>query len=182
MKSLTLLFLLTMLLYSCKEISFPEPQPHGVIPLQEIPKGLHGNYVGMDESGDDTDTLIIESWGYRFKNTNGKDWLGKGTISDSLVIKYFQNYYFVNFRSGDQWILRLIKQRPGGSIEFLSIPVSDDTKRKEILRKLSRKIGVKAIEKNGDTFYQINPSNEQMMQLIKDGFFTGSELTRVSKR
>lgn len=179
MKPLSLIFVWALLLCSCKEVSFREPQPSGVIPLLEIPKALQGNYIGMDERGDDTDTLIVESWGYHLRDTDDKDWLGKGTLSDSLVIKYYQNYYFVNFRSGDQWVLRLVKQKPNGAIEFLSIPVSDDAKRKDILRKLSRKIGVKEIEKEGDMYYQINPTKEQLMDLIKDGFFSGSLLSKV---
>ncbi|MDZ4714044.1 MAG: hypothetical protein SH819_01125 [Cytophagales bacterium] len=179
MKHAALILCWVVLLSSCKEVSFREPQPRGVTPLTEIPRGLHGNYVGLDEHGDNTDTLVVESWGYHFMDTKDKDWLGRGVISDSLVIKYYQNYYFVNFRSGDQWVLRLVKQKPNGAIEFMAIPVNDDAKRKEILRKLSRKIGVKEIERNGDTFYQIDPTKEQLIDLIKDGFFTGNELHKV---
>lgn len=169
----------SLLLYSCKEVSFREPQPAGVASLAEIPKLLHGYYVAIGEKGNDTDTLIVESWGYHFRDTKEKDWLGKGVISDSLVIKSYQNYYFVNFRTGDQWVLRLIRQKPNGSIEFMSIPVSDDAKRKDILKKLSKKFPVKEIQKKDDTFYQINPTRDQLMQLIQEGFFTGNELAKV---
>ena len=113
----------------------------------------------------------------RFAKDN--DWLGKGQLCDSLVIKFYQNYYFVNFRSGDQWVLRLLRQKASGSIEFMSIPVSDDAKRKEILKKLSRKFEVKELKRKDDTFYGINPTREQLMGLIKEGFFEGSELSKV---
>lgn len=167
-----------MLLYSCKEVSFREPQPAGVTALKEVPKALHGRYVGVDEKGDESDTLIIESWGYHFRDNKEKDWLGKGVLSDSLVVKFYQDYYFVNFRSEDQWVLRVIHQKPDGSIEFLSIPVGDDAKRKDILKKLSKKFTVKEIQRKDDTFYQINPTREQLMQLIREGFFTGGELRK----
>lgn len=179
MRKLLLIVIWAVLLYSCKEVSFREPQPAGVTPLMEVPKSLHGNYVGIDDKGTDTDTLIIESWGYHFRDAKDKDWLGKGVISDSLVIKSYKNYYFVNFRSGDQWVLRLIRQKPGGSIEFMSIPVSDDAKRKDILKKLSKKFPVKEIQRKDDTFYQINPTRDQLMQLINEGFFVGSELVKT---
>lgn len=178
MKSLLLIAGWAMLLCSCKEVSFREPQPTGVTALKEVPKTLHGRYIGSNEKGDDSDTLIIESWGYHFRDAKEKDWLGKGVLSDSLVVKFYKDYYFVNFRSGDQWVLRVIRQKPDGAIEFLSIPVSDDAKRKDILKKLSKKFTVKEIQRKDDTFYQINPTRDQLMQLISEGFFIGSELTR----
>ena len=168
-----------ILLTSCKEVSFREPQPVGVKPLTEVPPTLRGEYVGADTQGNDTDTLIIESWGYHFRDNNDKDWLGKGVLSDSLVVKYFQNYYFVNFRTGDQWVLRVIRQKPGGAIEFLSIPVGDDAKRKEILKKLSKKFTVKEVQRRDDTFYQINPTREQLMGLLQEGLFEGNELVKI---
>lgn len=179
MQKLSLILVWTLLLYSCKEVSFREPQPAGIVPLAEVPKALQGNYVGVDDKGDDSDTLIIESWGYHFRDAKDKDWLGKGVLSDSLVIKTYQSYYFVNFRTGDQWVLRLIRQKSTGGIEFLSIPVSDDAKRKDILKKLGKKFEVKEIQKKDDTFYQISPTRDQLMEMIQEGFFQGSELVKL---
>ena len=179
MKTLLLISIWSLLLYSCKEVSFREPQPAGVKSLKEVPGSLQGRYVGIDDQGKDTDTLVIEPWGYHFKDAKENDWLGRGVISDSLVIKVYENYCFVNFRAGDQWVLRIIKQKPSGDISFLSLNVSDDAKRKDILRKLGKRFPVKEIERKDDTFYQIAPSKEQLILLIKDGFFTGSDLSRV---
>lgn len=180
MKSATwLLICWAVLLASCKEVSFREPQPAGVPPLKEVPATLRGHYVGVDNRGNDTDTLIIESWGYHFRDTQDKDWLGKGVLSDSLVIKFYKDHYFVNFRTGDQWVLRVIRQKPGGAIDFLSIPVNDDAQRKEILKKLSKKFTVKEIQRKDDTFYQINPTRDQLMELLREGFFTGNQLVRI---
>ena len=177
----SLLFLLLSLFFSsCKEVSFKEPQPVGVTALNSIPESLRGWYQAGDKNEkQDTDTLIIESWGYHFKDKNDKDWLGRGTLSDSLVIKFYQDYYFVNFRSGNQWVLRLIRQKPSGSIDFLTIDIGDDAKRKELLRKMSKKFKVTEIKKESDSFYQISPTKEQLMQLIKEGYFTGDELKKI---
>jgi hypothetical protein len=172
-------FWLSLLLTSCKEISFKEPQPAGVSSLKEIPSELQGKYLARDKStGEKFDTLIIESWGYRIKDKDDKDWLGKGTISDSLVIKFYQDYYFVNFRVSNQWVLRLVKKKPSG-IEFLSIDIQDDSQRKTMVKKLSKRFGLKEIEKGGDTYYQINPTPTQLIQLIKEGYFSGGELSKI---
>ena len=152
MKILIVIAFWSALLYSCKEVSFKEPQPSGLPALKEIPKVLQGSYrVDDEKSGEHSDTLIIESWGYHFKDSNDKEWLGRGVLSDSLVVKFYKDYYFVNFRSGDQWVLRLVKRKSYGSLEFLSIDIQDDTKRKEILKKLNR-FGLKEIKRGEDTF------------------------------
>lgn len=179
MKTIGHILLWSCLLYSCKEVSFREPQPAGVTALKEVPEALRGRYTGIDDQGNDTDTLVIESWGYHFKDPKENDWLGRGVLSDSLVLKYYQNIWFVNFRTGDQWVLRVIRPKSGDIVEFMNINVSDDSKRKDILKKLSKKFPVKEIQLKSDTFYQIAPTKEQLMQLIKEGFFSGSDLSRV---
>jgi hypothetical protein len=177
---MVLILFWAFLLYSCKEVTFHEPQPAGVPSLKTIPPGLLGHYSTRDKStGEIGDTLIIESWGYHFKDTDDKDWLGNGRISDTLVVKFYQNYYFVNFKEGDQWVLRLVKEKSPGVLELLSIDLQEDGKRKETLKKMARKISVKEIKRNDDTFYQINPTQAQLMTLIKEGYFTGIELRKM---
>jgi len=170
----------SLLLYSCKEVTFKEPQPAGVPALNEVPSGLRGVYQTYDQgTGDFSDTLIIESWGYRMKDKDNKDWLGRGTLSDTLVVKLHENYYFVNFKSGGQWVLRLVKPDPDGSIRFLAIDIQDDAKRKDILKKISRKLKISEFKHKDDTYYQINPTPQQLQSLIKEGYFTGPKLTRI---
>jgi hypothetical protein len=38
---------------------------------------------------------------------------------------------------------------------------------------------VKEVQRKDDTFYQINPTREQLMELLREGFFTGNELARI---
>lgn len=169
----------SFLLISCKEVSFREPQPTGILPLKEVPEQLRGSYLARDEQTDEKgDTLLIESWGYHFKDSNDKDWLGRGVLSDSLIIKFYEDYYFLNFRSADQWVLRLIKQKPNGDIEFLSIDLQAEDKTKAMVKKLSKKVKVTEIKRKDDTFYQISPTPAQLMGLIKEGFFTGTTLQK----
>ncbi len=169
-----------MMLWSCKEVSYREPQPSGVQPLKEVPEKLRGTFQTIDPTtGEFGDTLVIESWGYHMKDKNDKDFLGRGVLSDTLVVKFYQNYYFVNFKSGNQWVLRLIRQQPDGTIELLSMDLSNETRRIELIKKLSKKLKVKEIKIKDDTFYQINPTPAQLMTLIKEGFFTGSKINKV---
>lgn len=182
MKTAILVLCWILLLSSCREVSFREPQPAGIKPLNEIPDALRGYYLSYDvKTGEEADTLIIESWGYHFKDIKDNDWLGSGHLSDSLVVKFYENYYFVNFKSGDQWILRLVHQKSHGGIEFLSIDIQDDARRKEIIKKISKKlnISIKEIHRGDDTFYQIAPTPSQLMELIKGGYFTGTALSKV---
>ncbi|HNP06623.1 MAG TPA: hypothetical protein PKN99_03305 [Cyclobacteriaceae bacterium] len=180
MRTTLLILFWAALLISCKEVSFKTPQPAGIKALREIPPSLQGHYLSYDEvNGEESDTLIIESWGYHFKDKKDVDWLGRGHLSDSLVVKFYKNYYFVNFKSGDQWVLRLIRQKAYGGIEFLSIDIQDDTKRREILKKISKETAVREIHRGEDTFYQITPTPDQLMKFIDKGFFTGSELSKI---
>ncbi len=180
MRLLLLITFWSLLLYSCKEVTFREAQPTGIVPLKEIPGALRGVYQTYDkQTGETGDTLIIESWGYHFKDKEDQDWLGKGRLSDSLIVKFYESHYFINFKEDHQWVLRVIRQKSPGVLEFMSIDIQDDSKRREMLRKLSRKMSVKEIERNDDTFYQINPTPAQLISLIKEGYFTGVELRKM---
>ncbi len=180
MRLLLLILSWSLLLYSCKEVTFREAQPAGIALLKEIPLALRGTYQTYDkQTGETGDTLIVESWGYHFKDKEDQDWLGRGKLSDSLVVKYYENYYFLNFKDDNQWVLRLIRLKSPGVLEFMSIDIQDDSKRREMLRKLSRKTPVKEIQKGDETFYQINPTPAQLMTLIKEGYFTGVELRKM---
>ena len=170
----------SLLLFSCKEVTFKEPQPSGVPALKEVPAALRGTYQTFEQnSGDFSDTLIVEAWGYHMKDKDDKDWLNRGTLSDSLVLKAYENYYFVNFRTGDQWVLRLVKQDPDGSLSFLAIDLQDDAKRKSMLKKISKDLKIKELQQKDDTFYQITPTPAQLMKLIRDGLFTGPKLKKI---
>jgi hypothetical protein len=38
---------------------------------------------------------------------------------------------------------------------------------------------VKEVQRKDDTFYQINPTRDELMEWINEGFFAGNELARV---
>jgi hypothetical protein len=75
-------------------------------------------------------------------------------------------------------VLRVLKQQPSGSLEFLSLDLRDEQKEIELIAKLSKTLEVKKIEDAGDTYYQINPTRDQLMSFIANGYFTGEILER----
>ncbi|MCU0419867.1 MAG: hypothetical protein MUC38_09430 [Cyclobacteriaceae bacterium] len=183
LKLIGLVLFWSVALYSCKEVSFPQTQPAGVAALAEVPAGLRGHYNAVDNvTREKGDTLIIESWGYRFTDKNDKDWLGRGVLSDSLVVKFYENVYFVNFKADNQWVLRLIRKKSTGDLEFLYLDIQSDEKRQELLKRLGKRLAIKEIKRQDDTFYQINPTPQQLMALINEGFFTAQRLEKMETR
>jgi hypothetical protein len=130
-------------------------------------------------SGETGDTLIIEPWGYRLADKNDKEFLGRGVLGDTLVMKEFNNHYFINWKVGDQWVLRIIKPKSPGVWEFLSIDLSDVDERKRLVAALRARLPVKEMIDQENHFYQINPTPAQLNDLIRNGFFQAVELRKI---
>jgi hypothetical protein len=115
--------------------------------------------------------------------------------SDSMILKRYKGNYFISYRSGDLWNLRLMKVEKNGDISLLAMELVpmvkengegmdslsadnkqvkadvDDRERKEFLKKLSKITPV--IESGSD--YIIDPSPGKLNRLVKRGFFTSAE-------
>ena len=128
----SVLFLFVLFLASCSEISYKEPQPKGIKNLTQVPSKLHGRYLILDD-GEQSDTLVVSATGYKL----GKDDLA--TLSDSLVMKYYKGYYFINMRSDYSWYLRVVKPLPNGNLSYMAMPeISDEHQGKEFRDLLSK--------------------------------------------
>lgn len=148
--------------------------------MKEVPHVLRGSFVPYQTGlGESRDTLIIESWGYHFKDELNHNWLGQGTISDSLILKNYKDYYFINFKEGNQWVLRIIRLKSPGVLEYFSIDLSDETIRNQKLNQLKKKFRLTELKQSESTFYQIDPNPAQLMSLIKEGYFTSIELRKI---
>jgi hypothetical protein len=88
MKRFLPIIVFLILLTSCDQVIFPEPQPQKVKPLKEIPTILQGIY--LDEDGD---TLYIHqhSFAYNSDEFHSPD---KMHLSDSSVLKEYYDHYF----------------------------------------------------------------------------------------
>ncbi|MBL7842434.1 MAG: hypothetical protein KF846_07570 [Cyclobacteriaceae bacterium] len=167
------LALCILYLASCSEISYKEPQPKGIKSLTQVPGKLQGRYL-IAEEGELTDTLVVLATGYRL----GKDELA--ILGDSLVMKYYKGYYFINMRNDFSWYLRVVKQQKNGDLLYLSMPeVSDEHEGKKFRDQLSQDITIVETEVEGKTFYLIDPSPKKLIQLIKKGYFKEQSFQKV---
>jgi hypothetical protein len=157
--------LILIVLFSCKEITFKEPQPRGKKALKEIPKDLVGRYLLKDDKNGDADTLVVNSKGY-FAVSDKKG----GQLGDSLVVKKYKGYYFVNVNDNPEWRLRVIQQEKNGDLVYMTLE-EDGISFNDFLTKVSKEIAVDSVEINGEKFYQIDPSPKQLTRLIEKGYF-----------
>lgn len=170
---------------SCTEVSFPIHQPKGEPALAEFPEKLRGMYITSD-SDSLRDTLMIATTNYLFfsaKSQQKSDWLGQGQLSDSLVIKEYKGYYFVNFKENDQWLMRVVKQRGNGDITFLTFAI-DGTGKDKLLSELQRELPVETIQvSSSDKYYRIDPTPKKLIQLIKKKkYWEESVLVRLREK
>lgn len=170
--------------YACKEISFREPQPKGKKVLKVIPHILQGKYLTYQENGElSNDTIIITPQGYRFgyfkpavKNENSE--YDKGVLSDSIVLKTYKGYYFLNFNEKPEWILRVIKPEKSGDLSYMALE-QHDVEFKTYLKNLSTKISIDSFMVSEEMLYQIDPTPNQIIDLIDKGYFTRTVLKKI---
>jgi hypothetical protein len=126
---------------------------------------LHGRYIVSDENGS-TDTLIVFNKGYRI----GKD--DVASLSDSLVLKQYKGYYFINIRDDVAWYLRIVKQEKNGNILYMAMPEATSEYKGGIFKDvLSLDVPVAETEVEGKTHYIIDPSPKKLLELIRKGYF-----------
>jgi hypothetical protein len=180
---LTLLLLTTMI--GCKEISFREPQPLGRKILRAVPKELQGKYLTYDDDGQlSKDTIVITATGYYFGYFSPEDRVkagseyDRGSLNDSLVLKKYQGYYFVNVNEDPEWLLRVLKPAKNGDLIYMT-PEQQDVDFKDYVRKISKEVRVDSFDLNKEKLYQIDPTPRQLVNLIEKGFFTQTVLKKI---
>jgi hypothetical protein len=165
--------LLAVLATSCLEISYKEPQPKGVKSLTKIPKKLQGNYQLTENEVLLDDIVVVFENGYRLEPKDKNEKVEEFLLSDSLVMKYYKGYYFINSRAAYNWHLRVLQRKKNGDLELLemeNIPENEGS-RKEFLERLNAEVPVITTEINGRPQYVIDPAPRKLMALIKKGFF-----------
>lgn len=172
MKQFISAFLLCLV--SCQEISFQQPQPTGVSALTNIPAKLRGKYLLIDPNSPSTDTLFVESGGYRVGH-NPKE---KNMLGDSIVLKSYRGYYFLNINGNPEWFLRVIKRERNGDLLFMSLE-EEQNKFGNFVKKLSRTIRVDSVQLKDEKLYQIHPTPKQLVGLIDNGFFRKITLKKI---
>lgn len=168
------LFLTILCLAACKEISFQQPQPNGKRQLSKIPSRLQGNYLLSDPDSPAKDTLFVAFDGYRVGH-NKKE---KSILGDSIILKYYKGYYFLNINSNPEWLLRVIKQERNGDLIYMDLEEEDNDFPK-LIKKISAEIKLDSLEVHNEKLYQINPTPQELVSLINKGYFKKMTLKKI---
>lgn len=162
---------------SCTEISFTEPQPKGIKKLKSFPSSLRGKYkIPDDSTSANPDTLLVSKYWYRIGAGQIKvDWLNNGTLSDSLVLKSYKGYYFLNFLIEKQWVLRTFKQEKNGNIILFDVTLSDD----QVMQKLKEKLHPEILKVNSNTFYKVDPLPNELLDFIRENYTAQQPLQKI---
>ena len=169
----------------CKEIAFREPQPKDRKNLNSVPRALKGKYLAQKEDGElAKDTIIIHSRGYHFGYYNADERLKnqndfeEGLLSDSLVLRAYKNYYFVNFLNRPEWILRVLQPQKNGDIIYMA-PEQEGVDFKDYVARLSSEIAIDSSDVDGKRIYLIDPNPRQLVDLVEKGYFSRTVLKKV---
>lgn len=178
-------FIVLFLLISCKEVTFKDPQPKDKKALNAVPKNIQGKYLVMTEEGKPSkDTIVITSRGYRFgyfdpeERAAKNDEYEEGVLGDSMVLKSYKGYFFLNLNEDPEWILRVLKQEKNGDLLYMTL---EDKKIEfnEYVEKLSAEIRIDSMTTEKETLYQIDPDPNQLVDLIEKGYFSETRLIKV---
>ncbi len=171
---------IAILATSCLEISYKEPQPKGKKILQTVPKKLQGRYHLTENGISLDDIVLIFENGYRLEPKDSLEKIEEFLLSDSLVLKYYKGYYFVNSRATHAWLLRIIQRKKNGDLVFLemdNIPEHEES-RKEFIDRLGAEVPVIETEVNGSRQFIIDPTPQKLLDLIRKGFFKEKTLLK----
>jgi hypothetical protein len=130
-----------------------------------VPERLLGTYLLEEEGQSSKDTLVVTRQGYLLVSDHKQNLLG-----DSLVLKRYKGYYFVNINEDPEWLLRVIKREKNGDLTYMSMD-TEDRPFNELVNDLAREVGIDSVELDDEKLYQIDPSPGELIKLIKKGFF-----------
>jgi hypothetical protein len=174
MKWIAIFTLVALVEVSCKEVSFKDPQPKGIKAMDQVPTRLQGSYAIKDEKGAVSDTLVVIRQGF-YARSQPKDYR---PLSDSLIMKSYRGYYFINKDEHPEWVLRVVKQENNGDLAYMSMQYGDDFH--GFLRRLSQEIPIDSTAHGAEKLYQIDPSSKKLTELIDKGYFTKVVLKKIS--
>ncbi len=138
MKILNILLVLTIILSSCSEIVFENPQPLDSKDLSVIPESLRGKFAFV--------ALNNEEW-LEVGATFIENEKGKSFLSDSLILRKFGNRYVLSKKIKSQtetngkWSIQMIEEKGCGFLKVTGFFVSKE----EELPALYEKYGGKEI-------------------------------------
>lgn len=159
---------LLLLITSCDQVIFTEPQPRKVKELIEIPKILQGTY--LDQDGD---TMYIDQGSFSYYSTEF-DGLKNIKLSDSAVLKLYKGHYYysspVLIMEEKFWLTYILYPEEDGSGFDLYAMDPDDVVKLAKLQEITSKI--RDIEEGDQKYYLFDPKKKDYKKIISDTIFT----------
>lgn len=172
------LLILLILIYSCTNVYFDQPQPKNGENLKFIPKELHGTWV------ENLDTIYITKNGFievNVKTDSLDDIISVKTenifLSDSLILNKAGKYYVLNLLEKGNWqVIIMDKQRSGDIIWYYPAKPpffgeGDDLKVKKVMGEIN---GVETIDKS-----LTNKDKGSSMTVYYEGQFRIKDIKKV---
>lgn len=167
MKNLAVLLVSGLLLISCTEIIFEEPQPLGAKSLNSIPKELQGkfSFLILNE-----ETLMEVGENY----ITGED--DKSYLSDSLIIKQLGDLYVVNklINKGEgkegKWEVYTLEDKGCGFVKATTFVINSDS----YVEQFKTAYGGTVIGEGQEKSMIVSPDNKQFKEIMKDDSVTVS--------
>lgn len=147
---------------------FQTPQPTGGRSLRKFPKAIRGTYI----SPEDNDTIKITKRKVVIDEVKNKEEVA--SISDSLVVKKYRNYYFLNLRNDktETWELVVMQKIGSGELKLMTIEGGD----KKAIQKVRKITTVKEVRNEDGKLdaYLLSPTNAELIKMLEeDGVFEG---------
>lgn len=150
---------LIALLGSCSNIVFNEAVPQDQESLSEFPKEIQGTYLDSED-----DTLVIFSSYYTYGTIKGSTLL-EGKIGDDLVLKQFEDYFFLNFRNDQGYWEMIAAEKTKNGLILMCVDVENKNEIKNVNKHL-KKTQAKSLKKEGK--YLINPETQELLKILND--------------
>lgn len=168
--------LLCIVLGSCTEIYFAQPQPKGVKTFDTGMEELIGTYIGIDEdsspeSSDSADTIRVSSNNITFSDGESS----KEDFGEQIVVKKYRGHYFINFYIEEKGLWQLIVAKSDGMEGFDVVNMTSlDKDKSEALTK--EKYSKKVEPEEKDAYIVMDPPRRKLMRLIEYPIFNENKL------
>lgn len=141
--------------------------------MAAVPKKLHGRYQLTENGKVIDDIIVVFNNGYRFEPKDSSEKVEEFLLGDSIVLKYYKGYYFVNNRATYNWHLRIVERTKNGDLRYYEMDTvpEDEESRTAYLNRLQAEVPVIKTEIDGSPQYLIDPSPKKLVELIEKGFF-----------
>ena len=167
MKNFAILLVSGLLLISCTEIIFEEPQPLGAKSLNSIPKELQGNFSFLILN---EETLMEVGENY----ITGED--DKSYLSDSLIIKQMGDLYVINklINKGEgkegKWEVYTLEDKGCGFVKATTFVINSDS----YVEQFKTAYGGTVIGEGQEKSMIVKPDNKQFKEIMNDDSVTVS--------